>query len=258
VTTATGTKPPVFNLDNLDPATVPTAPLGAFDDADWHDVPEGRYLLPVHDWTKFGNDCGPDGVTPDLDFLGFRVFIRATPTVIKTGKRVGRTIGKDRFHVGQLVLARGVQERIIHVREKVDGPIVRTVRYTPMDRLKREVDSDRWTTEHDFIHDGDNSPSCRCCPDCIRSAIEWPQHRWKAVPDQANAYANEVAAALIHGIKNENDIHRRLYGQLTGSCGICGRFLSDPASKTIGIGPDCLGRLRKVAAALSAEEGPAE
>ena len=48
-----------FNLDHLDPATVPSAPLGAFDAADWHDVPEGYYLLPVHDWTKFGDDCGP-------------------------------------------------------------------------------------------------------------------------------------------------------------------------------------------------------
>jgi hypothetical protein len=248
-------KQPVFNLDTLNPDTMPSAPLGAFDAADWHDVPEGFYLLPVHDWTKFGDDCGPDGVTPPLDFLGFRVFIRKTPILIKTGQRAGRTIGKDRFHIGQLVLARGVQERVIHRREKVDGPVVEVIRYTPSERLKREVDGDRWSAEHDFIHKGDTSPSCRCCADCIRSAARWPDLRWKAVPDQANAYANEVAGALIHYAKNEGDILRKLYGQLTGSCGICGRFLYEPESKRIGIGPDCLG---KVAAMLSAEGEPAK
>jgi hypothetical protein len=230
----------VFNLDSLNPADVPSAPLGAFEPADWHDVPEGFYLLPVHDWTKFSGDCGLDGETPPLDFLGFRVFVRKTPTLIKTGQRAGQTIGKDRFICGQLVLARGVQERIINVREKVDGPIVRTIRYTPSERLKQEVQGDKWTAEHDFIHDGDTTPPCRCA-ECVAEGRDGWDYKWKAVPDQANAYANEVAGALIHGIKNENDIHRRLYGQLTGSCGICGRFLYDPTSKLIGIGPDCRG-----------------
>jgi hypothetical protein len=229
-----------FNLDNLDPATVPSAPLGAFEDADWHDVPEGYYLLPVHDWTKFGNDCGPDDVTPDLDLLGFGVFVRQTPALIKTGRRAGQAIGRDRFIIGRLVLARGVQERVIEHREKVDGPVVRVERLTPSDRLKREVDSYRWCAEHDFLHDGDTTPPCRCAGCEAERRYLW-DYKWKAAPNQANAYANEVAAAIIHSIKNESDAFRRLYGQLTGHCGVCGRFIYEPESKRIGIGPDCRG-----------------
>lgn len=228
----------LFNLDDLDPATVPQAPFGAFEAADWREVPEGYYLLPVHDWTKFGDDCGPDGVTPELDFLGFRVFVRQVPTVIKKGKRAGQTIGRDRFIIGRLVLARGVQERVIHVHEKVDGPVVRIDRYTPSERLKREVEGDKWCAEHDFLHDGDDSPPCRCTGCEADRRYLW-ECKWKAVPDQANAYANEVAAALIHSIKNESDAFRRLYGQLTGHCGMCGRFIHDPESKRLGLGPDC-------------------
>lgn len=230
----------VFNLDDLDPATVPTAPPGAFDPADWHDVPEGYYLLPVHDWTKFGDDCGADGETPPLDFLGFRVFVRQTPTLIKTGKRAGQTIGRDRFIVGRLVLARGVQERVIEHREAADGPITETERLTPSDRLKREADGDKWSAEHDLIHDGDTSPVCRCAS-CEADRTHLRSVRWKAVPDQANAYANEVAAALLYSIAKEDDAFRRLYGQLTGHCGICGRFIHDPESKRLGLGPDCRG-----------------
>ena len=143
-----------FNLDHLDHDTVPSAPLGAFDDADWHDVPEGYYLLPVHDWTKFSSECcgdDADDETPALDLLGFRVFVCATPTLIKTGKRAGQTIGKDRFYIGQLVLARGVQERVFQRRTSDDDPTPVTVRYTPSERLKREVDGDRFSAEHVFL-----------------------------------------------------------------------------------------------------------
>ena len=232
-----------FNLDNLDPATVPMAPLGAFDDADWHDVPEGYYLLPVHDWTKSGSECGMDeeDETPPLDLLGFRVFVRVTPTLIKTGERAGQTIGRDRFIIGRLVLARGVQERVIQRRTSDDDPTPVTVRYTPMERLKREVDGDRFMAEHVYMDRSDTSPTCRCCPDCITNAGRWPACRWKPAPDQRNAYANEVAAALMHSIKNESDAFRKLYGQLTGHCGVCGRFIYEPESKRLGIGPDCRG-----------------
>lgn len=230
-----------FNLDTLDLATVPTAPLGAFEPADWHDVPEGFYLLPVHDWTKFGDDCGPEGGTPPLDFLGFQVVIRQAPTLIKTGKRAGETIGRDRFIIGQRVLARGVRERIIHRREKADGPVVEVIRYTPSDRLRRELEGYRWCAEHDFIHEGDDSPPCRCAECEAERRYLW-EYTWKAVPDQRNAYANEVAAALLYGIAEEDDAFRKLYGQLTGHCGICGRFLYEPESKRLGIGPDCGGR----------------
>ena len=234
-----------FNLDNLDPSTVPMAPLGAFDDADWHDVPEGYYLLPVHDWSKFGDDCGPDDETPELDLLGFRVFVRQVPTLIKTGKRAGQTIGKDRFIIGQLVLARGVQERVIQRRTKRRRPKPRqpsaTRRCSGSSARRTKTTGSR--AEHEFMRDGDTSPACRCCPDCITNAGRWPSCRWKPAPDQANAYANEVAAALIHSIKNESDAFRKLYGQLTGHCGKCGRFIYDPESKRLGIGPDCGGQV---------------
>lgn len=234
----TTVKQHAFNLDNLDPSTVPSAPLGAFDPADWHDVPEGYYLLPVHDWNKFGDDCGRGDETPDLDLLGFRVFVRQTPTLIKKGKRVGQAIGRDAFHVGQLVLARGVQERIINRREKVDGPVVEVIRYTPSERLKREADGDRWAAEHDSWSDGDTPCDCH---DCHGINLWKGRPLWTPAPDQANAYRNEVAGALLHYIKKENDVLRALYGQLTGHCGVCGRFIYEPESKRLGIGPDCRG-----------------
>lgn len=37
------------------------------------------------------------------------------------------------------------------------------------------------------------------------------------------------------------DTFRPLFGQLTGRCGCCGKGLSDPKSKLLGIGPDCRG-----------------
>jgi hypothetical protein len=231
----------VFNLDDLDPATVPSAPLGAFDDADWHDVPEGYYLLPVHDWHKFGNDCGPGDETPVLDLLGFRVFVRQVPTLIKTGKRARQTIGRDRFVIGQLVLARGVHDYSFQRRTSDDDPTPVTVRYTPSERLKREVEGDKWSAEHDKRDSGDTTPLCRCadCNSPDGKYREWALAYWKPTPDQANAYANAVAAALIHSVKNENDAFRKLYGQLTGHCGMCGRFIHDPESKRLGLGPDC-------------------
>ena len=36
------------------------------------------------------------------------------------------------------------------------------IRYTPSQRLKREAEGDKWTAEHDFLHDGDTSLACRC------------------------------------------------------------------------------------------------
>ena len=37
------------------------------------------------------------------------------------------------------------------------------------------------------------------------------------------------------------DTFRAKFGQLTGKCGWCGKRLTDPKSKLIGIGPDCRG-----------------
>ncbi len=39
----------------------------------------------------------------------------------------------------------------------------------------------------------------------------------------------------------DGDTFRAKFGQLTGKCGCCGRRLTDPRSKLIGIGPDCRG-----------------
>ena len=203
-------------------------------------MPKGFYALPVHDWGKFSDDCwGPGDETPPLDLLGFRLFARHVPTVIKTGQRAGQTIGRDLFIPGQRVLARGVQPRIVNRRNTVDGPVYQ-VRYTPSERLKREAEGDRWAAEHDSRPEGDTSPLCRCAY-CNGADREWCLKTWKPAPDQANAYRNEVAGALIHAIKNENDIHRKLYGLLTGRCGRCGRLLTDPESKRLGLGPDCRG-----------------
>jgi hypothetical protein len=81
---------------------------------------------------------------------------------------------------------------------------------------------------------------CRC--DTCEADKRWDwELRWKPAPDQRNAYANEIAGSLLHYVKNANDILRPLYGQLTGHCGICGRFIYEPESKRLGIGPDCRG-----------------
>jgi hypothetical protein len=39
----------------------------------------------------------------------------------------------------------------------------------------------------------------------------------------------------------DGDTYRAKFGQLTGRCGCCGKGLTDPKSKLIGIGPDCRG-----------------
>ena len=142
------------------------------------------------------------------------------------------------------MLARGVRERVIHVREKTDGPVVRVDRYTPIDRLRRAAEMDRFGSEHTSIREGETSPRCRChdCQAKGYDTVDFPGFRgWKAVPGQRNAYANDIAGALLYSIDKCDDICRKLYGQLTGHCGVCGRLIYDPESKRIGIGPDCRG-----------------
>lgn len=228
-----------FNIDGIAPEDVPTAPLGAFEPADWHAVPKGFYALPVHDWTKFGDECSAreDDPEPPLDLLGWRLFARKVPVVIKTGERAGQAIGRDAFITGQRVLARGVEPRIIRYRE-TEGAPVQYLRYTPSERLKRVIESDKFVAEHTTRREGDTSPACRC-PECTGPDGAWIRQHWKPVPDQANAYANEVASALIYSIEKEDDAFRKLYGLLTGRCGRCGRLLTDRESRRLGIGPDC-------------------
>jgi hypothetical protein len=45
----------------------------------------------------------------------------------------------------------------------------------------------------------------------------------------------EMAGAIVQ----HADRDRARFGQLTGRCGCCHRFLTDPRSKLRGIGPDC-------------------
>jgi uncharacterized protein DUF6011 len=46
---------------------------------------------------------------------------------------------------------------------------------------------------------------------------------------------------ILHDIEHSDGSFRKLYGKLTGRCGSCGRVLTDPKSKLLGIGPDCRG-----------------
>lgn len=227
-----------YNTGAVDYAKVPQAPLGAFESADWHEVPRGFYALPVHDWTEFSDECTEDE-TPPLDLLGFLLFTRCVPVEIKTGPRAGRTVGRHSFTAGPRVLARGVQPRIARCR--LDDGTAGTIRYTPSERLKREVNGGRFISEHVLRSDGDTSPACSC-PECNGPDGHWYRTHWKPAADQRNAYANEVAAVILYSIQKEDDAFRKLYGLLTGKCGVCGRLLTDPESKRLGLGPDCGGR----------------
>jgi hypothetical protein len=65
---------------------------------DWHDVPAGRYAIPVVE-----DDIDDDH--PDFcRVLGYQVFERKTPKVSKTGRRTGKDSWATR-----LLLAPGVQ-----------------------------------------------------------------------------------------------------------------------------------------------------
>jgi hypothetical protein len=50
----------------------------------------------------------------------------------------------------------------------------------------------------------------------------------------------EIVDAIMLDL-NGDDTYRAQYGKLTGKCGCCGKALTDPKSKLIGIGPDCRG-----------------
>ena len=41
------------------------------------------------------------------------------------------------------------------------------------------------------------------------------------------------------------EFYRGEFGRLTGHCGICWRRLTDPHSKTLGIGPECIKKLNQ-------------
>jgi hypothetical protein len=47
----------------------------------------------------------------------------------------------------------------------------------------------------------------------------------------------QMAAAII---KAAPALAMEAYGKLIGSCGCCGRSLTDPNSRALGIGPECI------------------
>ena len=211
----------------------PPIAASACQPSDWHDVPKGFYAMPVWDWERFTDEIGMDknDPAPVAELLGFLLFERKIPRMFKTGKRSGQRAGQDQLTTGHRVLAQDVAEYSIWPGTDHE------VRFTSSDRLKSEIDSDRHLIEHEYIFDGDLSRPCRC-PSCLDRNDDG---RWKAAPNQAEAYRNSVATMFLDGIKKHDDIYRKLYGQITGNCGMCGTVLTDPTSKLLGIGPDCRG-----------------
>ena len=204
-------------------------PISAFEPADWREVPEGFYAIPIGDWMKFGDDVGPDGVTPALELVGYQLFVRKVPRVFKSGKKVGQ----DAFAAGAPVVAEGA---VPYAWRPGAEPI------SPWERLKGELESERFCAEHDFRKEDSAEPPCRCVRWC-QSPIYGHNRdgHWQAVPNQREAWINCAAAVILHDIKG-GDSFRALYGQLTGRCGRCGRLLTDPVSKVAGIGPECVKR----------------
>lgn len=62
-------------------------------------------------------------------------------------------------------------------------------------------------------------------------------------PDGTPMYESKHGTEILAAILAAPIKHMREYGEITGSCAICGRKLEDPASVELGIGPVCLGRL---------------
>lgn len=131
--------------------------------ADWHNIPPGRYAIPV--------------IEDDLDdehpnfcrVLGHKVFERKTPKVDKNGRRTGRdSWGRE------LLLAPGVQWHDFHAY---------------LDRAK--------------VGDGYDS------------------HR-------------DILTVL-----DDPDVWKQTFGKVVGRCGACGKTLTDPESKALGVGPEC-------------------
>lgn len=54
---------------------------------------------------------------------------------------------------------------------------------------------------------------------------------------ESAAWAEPIYAAIAADL----DAARLLFAQFTGACSVCGRALTDPTSKLLGIGPDCRG-----------------
>jgi hypothetical protein len=119
------------------------APPNAYEPQDWREVPKGFYALPFWDWEKFGDDVTPDGPDAVAELIGYLLVVRKVPRTFITGK----TVGRDELVIGQQVIAEGVTEYVVPFRES-DGTR-NDLRYTPRERLSREIDSDRYVAKHD-------------------------------------------------------------------------------------------------------------
>jgi hypothetical protein len=142
---------------------------------DWHEIPRGFYAIPV----DYYGDC--DGTEPENwkpPRAGYRLFERKVARTTKTG----RTIGRDRFLTGKVMV-------------------------TDPDLIDAALHDDKDSLPTGWSYD-------KCTIDMIVRDAEG------------------------------DDTYRATFGHLTGRCGHCGRPLTDPTSKLLGIGPDCRGDRR--------------
>jgi hypothetical protein len=214
----------------------PPAPIDAWEPADWHEVPKGYYAIPVWDWHKFMNDCGPDEETPDLDLIGFQFVQRTVSRTYKTGRKAGQKYGKDELKIGRWYVAPGTTYYVIR------AGLPDEQRWSPWDRMRRELEDYRHGATHDLLTEPPAGRIwCRCCDSCCWAAQHADTMAYVRKDNALTAYQDCIAAAIIDSIKTHDNLLSRLYGMITGSCGCCHATLTDPKSKLIGIGPDCRG-----------------
>lgn len=65
----------------------------------------------------------------------------------------------------------------------------------------------------------------------------------ECLPDEfgRDGWAKSTIDRIMLDVEGD-DTYRATFGKLTGRCGCCGKTLTDPTSKLLGIGPDCRGR----------------
>lgn len=76
-------------------------------------------------------------------------------------------------------------------------------------------------------------------PEQVRDAID-SDHRIAINVFGPGGDLKEIVDQLVRDVEGD-DRFRALFGKLTGRCGCCGRKLTDPRSKMLGIGPECRG-----------------
>ena len=74
----------------------------------------------------------------------------------------------------------------------------------------------------------------------IRFHPEVPREtQWDFLAEDTPALREQALAFILQDLRR----HSVAYGHLTGSCGVCGRRLTDPESVALGIGPVCLAKI---------------